>query len=328
MEEYLISIIVPMYNCETYIEKCIKSVLNQTINNYELILIDDGSFDTTYAKCISYVTEKNNIYYFHQPNSGVSVARNFGLSKANGDYIVFIDADDFIAPKYVECLLSTIVSEQSDLVVCGYYLYENSKKIESKYTFPENEYICKKSRNEIYKAFVNSYDGIFSVWNKIFKKTLIIENNLEFDANKSHAEDFEFVIKYIGLCENVIFIKECLYYYRVNINSLTRSYNPNQLVYHEDWLRILYTFTPQDILTENKITINITTLREIKSFLINSSNNKHVVKYKEIAKYDITNKLKLKDLLNFSEKLVYMSLKMKTTLFFIFFYSIRKQVIK
>ena len=116
--EPLISVIVPIYNAEQYIDRCLKSILKQTYSNLEVLLIDDGSSDGSSSICKQYELSDNRVHYYHQHNSGVSAARNKGLDIAKGEYIGFCDADDWIESDMYEVLYSMINSSQSDIAIC------------------------------------------------------------------------------------------------------------------------------------------------------------------------------------------------------------------
>ena len=118
--EPLISVIVPIYNAEQYIDRCIKSILKQTYSNLEVLLIDDGSSDGSSSICKQYELSDNRVHYYHQHNSGVSAARNKGLDIAKGEYIGFCDADDWIESDMYEVLYSMINSSQSDIAICSF----------------------------------------------------------------------------------------------------------------------------------------------------------------------------------------------------------------
>ena len=134
--EKLISIIVPVYNSEKYLEKCISSILNQTYKNIEIIIVDDGSKDKSVEICDNFSKNNKNIKVFHKKNEGVSIARNYGISKAKGDYILFIDSDDTIAKEMIYSLYNNLVDNDADISMCniiridenGEYVDEFNKK--------------------------------------------------------------------------------------------------------------------------------------------------------------------------------------------------------
>ena len=136
----LISIVLPIYNVENYIEKCMESVLNQTYKNIEIILVDDGSPDNCPIICDQYVKEDNRVKVVHKENGGLSDARNAGIKVANGDYITFIDSDDYVDKDYVEFLYNTIEETDADIAIGGHrVIYDSGKIIEMELIYPHGE---------------------------------------------------------------------------------------------------------------------------------------------------------------------------------------------
>ena len=214
MENKKVSIIVPVYNVELYIEDCLNSLLNQTYSNYEIILINDGSTDNSIEICSKYSNKKIKI--FNQNNKGVSIARNVGISLATGQYIMFVDADDMVSKNYIENLITSIEETNTDMVVCGY-------------TKEKTELVHKKNSQEIKGEIINANTMLENMmennlqegylWNKIFKKSIINDNSLEFKEGVNVWEDLYFVIEYLSKSNKIFTINEKLYYYRTREGS-------------------------------------------------------------------------------------------------------------
>lgn len=219
MKEYLVDIIVPMFNQEQCIEKCIESILKQTYKMIHLILVDDGSTDNTLKICRKY-KEISYITIVTQKNQGVAAARNKGLSYTEGDCIVFIDADDYVANNYIETLVNSI--ENFDLIVTGNTWIDIKGKIIQKNVPPM---ITVENIYEIGKfIFQKDYFKYFtSPWGKLFKRNIILENNIKF-RDLSYGEDTCFVFDYISCIHNIKMIDSTGYNYITTINSLSRKY--------------------------------------------------------------------------------------------------------
>lgn len=212
IKDILISIIVPIYNVEKYVKKCIESIINQTYKNIEIILINDGSKDTSLSICKDYKNKDKRIKLINQENGGVSKARNKGLNIAKGEYIVFIDSDDYITKNYIEKLLNAAIETGADVVESNYIRIEDSGKIIEKSNI-KNYY--SKNNYEINKGFLENIFFKNMLWNKIFKKSVI--KNLKFKDYKT-SEDFEFLVN-VYLNTNIkVNIEDYLYYY-VNRNG-------------------------------------------------------------------------------------------------------------
>ena len=209
----MISIIVPVYNAEKYLPECIQSILSQSYQDYEAILVDDGSTDISGEICEQYTQTDNRLRVFHKSNGGVSSARNLGIAEAKGEYITFVDADDYLAPNYLLELVNE--NEDFDFVVGGATIIDNN-----------NEYICESKHNDTIirsKAeFVSYYPEldesvVFDApWNKLFRTLIIKKNAICFDANFYYGEDKLFVLSYLKQVESIHIIPTCSYYYREN----------------------------------------------------------------------------------------------------------------
>lgn len=217
---YKISVIVPVYNTEKYIERCLKSILTQSFQDFQLIIINDGSTDDS-EKIIHKVTRKcRNIVYKKTKNLGAAAARNLALEFATGEYVAFVDSDDYIEEDMFQKLYDVAVNEKSDIVSCAY------KKI---FRFEEKE-IHPKDVKCFGKSLVKSKDILLNsnpyLPVKLFKRNLIEDNNLTLDVDLRIFEDLVFCYKLFLLANKICFIDECLYNYNCeNDNSLTSEFS-------------------------------------------------------------------------------------------------------
>lgn len=206
----LISIIVPVYKVEKYLDKCVKSILSQTYKNLEVILINDGSPDSCPDICDNYADQDTRVKVIHKNNSGVSDARNEGLNVANGEYIGFVDSDDWIDPKMYEILLMEILHTNADIAICDYALCKDNGLIYGKAMPPELKNRCLSKEELIYEV-LQPYGGFFTViWNKLYRKSIF--DKIRFPSGK-HVED-EFVLHHIvAASEKAVCKADVLYYY-------------------------------------------------------------------------------------------------------------------
>lgn len=226
----IVSVIIPIYNVEDYLERCLHSVLNQTLKDIEVILVNDGSTDNSGGICDTFVDMENRIKVIHKNNSGVSAARNSGIEVASGKYISFMDPDDWAEEKLFESLVGNAVENGSDMVVCGYKrVFENGEIIR----FKMNEEIIKIYKTGIIKYL--KYDFLqfkhsFCVWNKLYRSDLIKNNKIKFDPQCSYGEDLLFNLIYL-FHTNIISStsKELINYYQRD-GSL--SHFPNNVLYN------------------------------------------------------------------------------------------------
>lgn len=211
-----ISIIVPVYNVERYLPQCIESILIQSYNNWELILVDDGSPDGSGVICDQYAAADPRVRVFHKPNGGVSSARNLGIEKANGEWITFIDADDFISCTFLEGLLKpTFYNKSLDFIHggCTNYCNDKPKGINQYY----NNYI-----GDDPIILINDLRGL--AFSKLFRLRNIKQSGISFDERMKIAEDMAFTLDYITTVNTYAFVSETGYYYRIdNMSSATKT---------------------------------------------------------------------------------------------------------
>lgn len=221
MEEDLISVIIPVYQVEKYIERCLESVINQTYKNIEIILIDDESKDNSGKICEEYAQKDKRIIVVHKKNEGVSVARNLGIEKSNGKYIAFIDSDDYVEKKYIENLHEIIMNV--DFAICGSKIVDEKDKIIQKSQKIVKEYNQKEATQQL----LLEKEIRPEVWGKLFKSELL--KKLCFRRDMTIGEDFELIYKYFLEIQNVrIDTTEALYNYVVRDGSAVNSpFNPN-----------------------------------------------------------------------------------------------------
>ncbi|MEA4969581.1 MAG: glycosyltransferase [Candidatus Pelethousia sp.] len=223
----LVSVVVPMYNCEKYIERCVKSILKQTHSKLEVILVNDGSCDQTLS--IAEVLSKNDgrIILLTQENQGVSAARNNGLSIARGEYVAFVDADDYIEPDMIESLLS--IADTDTMAVCD-ILY-NDSDIRA-YKCKQDSIIIDDSFPERFLSGDYGQDIFLGVCNKLFNLELIKQNAIQFPPIKV-GEDMLFIIKYCQYIARIRILHKRLYHYCIYrnsaVNSISKDYLESQI---------------------------------------------------------------------------------------------------
>lgn len=190
----MVSIIVPVFNAEKTIVRCIKSILNQTNPDFELILVNDGSSDASEKLCKEYSLQDSRIVYVKKQNEGVSSARNKGMELARGEYITFIDSDDYVSDMYVEHL---VAYSSNDLVLSGFHSSEGISFV------PKEQKIDASNRQQSIPNIVSHPYLLYTPWAKLFKKQIIEKNNICFDQSLRLYEDTIFVLTYLTACCSV-----------------------------------------------------------------------------------------------------------------------------
>lgn len=213
----MISVIIPVYNAESALRICVDSVLRQSYQSFEIILIDDGSEDLSGRICDDYSEKDDRITIIHQNNQGVSAARNRGLDIAKGDFIAFVDSDDYVEPDYLKVLLDGIVSYGVDMCMISLHVNHGMGRATRL-----------NSNTEIISAILgDNFGNNAGPVNKLFKRSII--GCLRFDKHVYLGEDTLFDVEYAKRCKNGVFINEALYHYDLSTSSISYMRNPAKL---------------------------------------------------------------------------------------------------
>lgn len=219
IENKLISIVVPVYNVSRYIVKCLNSIMNQKYSRFEVIIVDDGSTDNSLALCKDFENQDSRFQVFHKQNGGLSSARNYGLKHVKGDYITFIDSDDFIHENYLYELYTNIEKYQSDISICTYYIYYDDKKMFS-FSRQKNYFTYEMDAQDCLKNMLVENGYSVSAWGKLYKTSLF--NDVYFPEGKI-CEDNGTTYKIISKADKIIYINSPLYYYYKRPGSIMLS---------------------------------------------------------------------------------------------------------
>lgn len=293
----LITVIIPVYNVKPYLSKCLESVGKQSYKNLEIILVDDGSDDGSFSICKEFSKKDSRIKLYHTKNLGLSHARNVGLDHANGEYIVFVDSDDYIHENMISTMMDK--AEDADLVICNYKRVLNDTKKE----IPQDAK-CLKDDSWNYKQFWEHYYlknlNVFCcvAWNKLYKRKLF--KNIRYPINEIHEDEY-IINDIVSRCNKIKIINDVLYYYVQRGNSIMHNSYQGYMGSAEVFIGRCDAFQNRNlvgILREN--------LNEIPGFLVkgfNESQNrskyrflrqKYILYLKQYLKNDYSAKLLLK----------------------------------
>ncbi|MGI6754937.1 MAG: glycosyltransferase [Atopobiaceae bacterium] len=241
-----ISIIVPAYNAQKYLGRCIDSILAQDFQDFELIVVDDGSHDSTPEIVSDYAAHDARVRLISQENAGVSCARNTALDAAQGDYIQFLDADDWISPEACRLMVRALQEHDADMVICDFYRVVGSRvapkgDIDLDRTLTREEYADFMMRNP-----ADFYYGV--LWNKLYRRSIIEAHHLRMDPDISWSEDFIFNMEYVLRCRAIYPLTVPLYYYVKTAHSLvsqgtlasTVQMKLNVIQYYRDFYKQVY----------------------------------------------------------------------------------------
>ncbi len=246
--EALISVIVPIYNCEKYLEQCIKSILSQTYSNLEILLIDDGSPDRCPQICDAYAEADKRVKAFHKPNGGASSARNMGLDHAVGDYICFVDSDDILPENAISDLWKGIASNRCQYAagICGIL---NSVKVKN--NIPA-EKIIDYTENPMELLDYITQSGSYSPYAKIYDACVIQKHGLRYDENLKCSEDALFIRRYLSYCTRIALIPAIVYRYNTdNDESLSKKFYPDFCFYYAKKMEALEELTQRLPISES-----------------------------------------------------------------------------
>lgn len=228
-----ITVIVPVYNVESYLRKCLDSIIAQTYKNIEIVVVNDGSTDASAEICKEFVEIDHRIIYIEQENSGLSAARNTGLENMSGDYVTFVDSDDWIELDYVETLYKKITQYQADIAVGNYYSFNESEGMFYFHILGDSYYEKVYDNISIFENLYESQEmksfALISAWGKLYKAGLF--EQLRFDIGKL-GEDGYLNQKIYLLAEKIVYIHKGIYSYRIRNNSLSRTWT-------EKWMHAL-----------------------------------------------------------------------------------------
>lgn len=218
----LVSVIVPLYEAEQFMKKCVDSLLNQTYDNVEIILVNDGSKDNTVNICKEYEKEHSNIIVVDAPHGGVSVTRNIGLHYIKGDYFTFVDSDDWVEPTFVEDMIEKIIKNDAELAVCGYKKYYSSNNVREEISTENN---CVMTGEEVLYSMLKPNGTFTSLWNKMYSSKLLkADSDLHlFNEELTIGEDEVWLVELLSNVSKAVWVDKALYVWNQREGSITHT---------------------------------------------------------------------------------------------------------
>ena len=260
-----ISVIVPVYKVEKYLEKCVESILSQSFQDFDLILVDDGSPDTCPQLCDAYTQKDDRVVVIHKKNGGLSDARNAGIDWAmdysDSAWLAFVDSDDYIHPDYLQALYNTAVKEAADLVICDFVRVNDTEEIvEEEHRFYN---LVTEDKKELFECLSTGW-RIDMAWNKLYAKEIF--DQLRFEFGKIHEDEFA-IHHVLWNCKKAAIINIGLYYYRIREHSIMASESPKSRLDNLEALIEQYEFSikhqmkPRSLLISNAYLNDVMDLR-------------------------------------------------------------------
>ena len=295
----LISVILPVYNVEKYLDRCLESIVNQTYNNLEIILVDDGSPDNCPQMCDDWAKKDSRIKVIHKKNGGQSEARNFGLEIARGDYISLVDSDDYVAEDMIEVMYNRMLEDNSDLAICNYWCVSDTidpKNFEWQNNLPVlDEVICADQAHK--KLFLDNHWHYINPWGKLYKSFLF--DGFKYPVGKVH-EDLATTHLIFEKCSSISCIHRPLYYYSQNENSTTHTYSIKRLDAVDAYIsRFWFYYNKNDwfcaIMNVQFMTEKLTAAHNMLDLSIKENKEKYdycIVQYRKLLRKVIFKKVK------------------------------------
>ena len=290
-----VSIIVPVYQVEKYIRQCVDSILAQTFTDFELILVDDGSKDQSGQICDEYARMDTRVKVIHKENGGAADTRNRGMDQAVGDYVMFVDSDDYIAPTMLECLYRNMLNENADIAACNYlYFFENDRQKD--FAINVKSEVLTGSEIFYYRKNERNYGFWTVVWNKLMKRETV--GKIRFRSGKYYEDEF-WANEIYQMDIKIVTIPECLYYYRQHENSTMRQKKiARSLDLIEAYQERIYIYLQEQKYSGQAYKVlvySLEHLEESKRLITNEDERKKYIQAEKLTK-DIVNQLKKRKL--------------------------------
>lgn len=267
-----ISVIVPVYKAEKYLHRCVDSILAQTFTDFELILVNDGSPDNSGAICDEYAQKDSRVCVFHKENGGVSSARNLGLDNAQGEYITFCDADDYVTPDWLMAYSDSML-HNTDLAIQGYNIIDCDKRIIRH--LPSQKGNSIEAKHELIISLI--CQGMYGyLWIKLFRRQIIEENNIRFDIKSAFREDEQFFSKYLEYTTTFCCIDKENYFYI--LPTADKKYNG------DSFYSLLPIFQSLDIIYNRDLPVEVCKMHYVN---IKDSAAKYIAEGRILTEYHI-----------------------------------------
>lgn len=225
-EDILVSVIVPVYKVPAFIGKCVESLLDQTHKNLQIILVDDGSPDECGVLCDGYAQRDSRVQVIHKENGGLSDARNAGIEQAAGDYLAFVDGDDFVSEDYIETLLNACITNQTKMAACGYYIYYSDQQMIRHCAQKDRVFSGEEAVRDIF-TMKNEIDVV--AWNKLYARSLFSDGTIRYPVGKLHEDVFTTWKLCAAAGAISCVVRPCYYYVQRNDSIMGRQFREKRL---------------------------------------------------------------------------------------------------
>ncbi len=296
-----ISVIVPVYNVEKFVEECVQSIINQTLTDIEIILINDNSKDNSNEICKELLKKDSRISLYQSEGKGVSKARNIGISVAKGEWISFVDSDDWLEENMMEELYNVACKGKSDIIMCDSYINKGEEQTINEFYY-EEKIIAGKEKEELQIQAVVPIEGHYKPqgipcgvpWAKLYNKEFILKNNLKYKTNLPRRQDMIFNLEAFEKTNEINYIQKKLYHYRKNEGSKVNRFEPNVCYEYNNILTELENFMNEynknELLNKSYKKIVMEYYRAYKKFYFHNQNKKTTDEKLEIYDQNLNKK--------------------------------------
>ena len=224
----VVSVVVPVYKNQAHVKQCIESLIAQTYTNIEILLIDDGSPDGCGDLCDGYALINSKIRVFHQENQGASCARNTGIENAIGEWIIFVDSDDWVEPDMVEHMISAVADNEANMCFCGHFeeTARRTKTINCEYILQKEKRFVSLSEKVMFSKYYKMY---CTPWAKMYRMSIIVDNNIRYESQIGRCEDLLFNLHMFQFVSKYAYCKNALYHYRLHEASKNRTFRSDEI---------------------------------------------------------------------------------------------------
>ncbi len=273
----MISVIIPVYNSENYLKRCINSILDSTFDDFEIILVNDGSTDKSQEICEQFSNADKRVKLLNQENAGASSARNTGIAESAGDWIVFVDSDDYIHPRFLE-MVAAYADSQYDCLIFGYSsdtLSSTENSIMMEFSSKQEKLMLIRKTLTGENISLNHQVALRTPWSKAFRRRIIIDNRLLFYTQLKIGEDEIFNIQYYLIADKIAYVPDAIYHLELHEGSIMSSFQPALLendIFFQHQLQS--TFMNHDIFSDLETDFYLNVLKSIKNILQKNVFNK------------------------------------------------------
>lgn len=333
-----VSVIIPVYNVEPYVRQCLESVINQTYSNLEIIIVDDGSTDNCGKICDLYAEQYNCVAVYHKKNGGLSSARNMGLNYATGEWILFVDSDDWCEVDYIEKMIGLKSNSMIDVIISSsVHELSNGRKYIHQLMRDEGIYddnnilnivwgksLCITFKNE-YNYGINKNSTNSAPWDKLYRRKIISENDLRYDEKLKVHEDRLFNLKYFEYVKHFKYVDTQGYNYRFVKQSITKKYDIDRVNKEKYFAELIFDYyiknEKKNVFLEMAICLGALQIfngirNNLSVFAINKEKEEKKKLFLEVTDWKIMQKtckfLKINDISEVKYKLIYITLKYKS----------------